>query len=183
MLSGEEADGTVEEVEDDEHSTEQESSQSQRMESYQLVQQGCAVLAQQDSAVLAQQESALLISAMCQIEDPSKKNQTCKKQVDALQQRLAKYERGSNSAASMVLRHQPFSAQGLSYSMSWAKSPPPYGHFFPSPFGFYPQFMLAPPPFETPRTTMLSVAELDDEQLPVTAHDEMLSYKYDKCSR
>ena len=47
--------------------------------------------------------------------------------------------------------------------MSWAKSPPPYGHFFPSPFGFYPHFMLAPPLFETPRTTMLSVAELDDE--------------------
>ena len=67
-----------------------------------LAQQDSAVLAQQDSAVLAQQESDLLISAMCQIDDPSQKNQTCKKQIDALQQRLAKYERGGNSAACMV---------------------------------------------------------------------------------
>ena len=60
-----------------------------------------------------------------------------------------------------VPHHQPFPAQGLAYSMT--KSPLPYGHFLPSPFGCYPHFMLAPPLFETPRTTMLSVAELDDE--------------------
>ena len=84
---------------------------------------------------------------------------------DALQQRLAEYERGSNSAASMVSRHQPFPVQGLSYPMSWAMSPPSYGYFFPSPFGFYPHFMPAPQPFETPRTMMLSVAELDNESI------------------
>ena len=62
-----------------------------------------------------------------------------------------------------MVPHQPFPAQKLSYPMSWAMSPPLYGHFFPSPFELYPHFMPAPPPFETPRTTMLRVAELDDE--------------------
>ena len=66
---------------------------------HQQVQQGCAVLAQQDLAVLAQQESALLISAMCQVEDPSQKNQTC-------ENKFMLYSRGLlNMRGAAILQH------------------------------------------------------------------------------
>ena len=68
-LSDEEADGNVEEVEDEEYSMEQVSSQSQRKES--------SPASPTRLCSPSPAESALLISAMCQIEDPSQKNQTC----------------------------------------------------------------------------------------------------------
>ena len=61
----------------------------------------------------------------------------------------------------MAPQHQPYQVQGPPHPMSWAMSPPPYGTFFPSPFGFYPHCM-ATTPFETPRTTMPGT-ELNDE--------------------
>ena len=46
--------------------------------------------------------------------------------------------------------------------MSWAASPSPYWSFFKSPFGFYPPFIAASS-FETPRITMPTGSELNDE--------------------
>ena len=62
------------------------------------------------------------------------------KQIDDLQRRIAEYERGGHSAY-MAPQHQPYQVQGPPHPMSWAMSSPPYGTFFPSPFGFYPHCM------------------------------------------
>ena len=118
---------------------------------HQQVKQGCAVLAQEDSAVLAQQESAQLISAMCQIEDMSQKNQTC-------ENTSMLYSKGLlNMRGVAILQH----AWCLIISLFQHKDchtrragQCPHHHM---------DISNPNPPFETPRTTMLSVAELDDE--------------------
>ena len=53
-------------------------------------------------------------------------------------------------------------AQGPPLPMSWAASPSPHGSFFSSPFGFYPPFIAASP-FKTPRATMPTGSELNNE--------------------
>ena len=61
----------------------------------------------------------------------------------------------------MAPQHQPYQVQGSPHPMGSAMSSPPYGTFFPSPFGFY-SHCMATTPFETPRTTMPGT-ELNDE--------------------
>ena len=148
-LSDEEADGTVKEVEDGEHSMEQESSQSQKMESSPA--SPTRLCSTSPARLSSSSPARVSLADISNVSNrrPEPEESDLRKQIDALQQRLAEYERGGNSVACMVPHHQPFPAQGLSYPMSWAMSPPPYGHFFPSPFGFYPHFMPAPSPFET----------------------------------
>ena len=142
---------------------EQESSQSQKMESSPA--SPTRVCSTSPARISSSSPARVSLADISNVSSrrPEPEESDLRKQIHALQQRLAEYERGGNSAACMVPHHQPFPAQGLSYLMSWATSPPPYGHFFPSPFRFYPHFMPAPSPFETPRTMMLSVPELDDE--------------------
>ena len=84
------------------------------------------------------------------------------KQINDLTKRLAEYERGEQLSAYIAPHYHLYRAQGPPLPMSWAASPSPYGSFFPSPFGFYPPFIAAPP-FETPRTTMPTASELSDE--------------------
>ena len=56
------------------------------------------------------------------------------KQIDALQKRLAGYNRGGHWP--WHKQYQPYQAQGAPHPISWAMSPPPCGTFFPSPFEF-----------------------------------------------
>ena len=81
--------------------------------------------------------------------------------IDDLKKRVTEYEREQLSAY-VAPHYHPYRAQGPPLPMSWAASPSPYGSFFPSPFGFYPPFIAASP-FETPRTTMPTSSELNDE--------------------
>ena len=142
-LSDEEADGTVEEVENEEYSTEQESSQSQRMESSLA---SPTRLCSPSPARVSQ-----LISAMCQIEDMSQKNQTC-------ENTSMLYSKGLLNMRGVAIPQQ---AWCLIISLFQHKDchtrragQCPHHHM---------DISNPNPPFETPRTTMLSVAELDDE--------------------
>ena len=84
------------------------------------------------------------------------------KQKADLKKRLAEYERGEQLSAYVAPHYHPYRALGPPLPMSWAASPSPYESFFSSPFGFYPPFIVASP-FETPRTTMPTGSELNDE--------------------
>ena len=85
------------------------------------------------------------------------------KKIEALERRLAEFEKGGHSTAHVVPHHQPYPAPVPlpPYPMSWAMSPPPYyGNILRSPLGFHRHFMAASP-FETPRAMIPD--ELDDE--------------------
>ena len=64
------------------------------------------------------------------------------KQIDDLQRTIAEYEKNGHSAY-MAPQHQLYHVQRPPHPMSRAMSPPPFGTFFPSPFGFYSHCMAA----------------------------------------
>lgn len=105
---------------------------------------------QQSSLYTAQQGPALVTSAMCWLEDTKKKNHTYKANWWFTEKNCWEEWtfsiRGTTASALSCTRT-------ITPKMSWTMSPPPFGTFFCSSFGFYSHFMAATP-LETPRTNI-----------------------------